>query len=231
MSGLGQPAQAVIARVAKRFSGTWEADGGSPDAWLTIAGKRIAVDVTAISLSLAGRTRPRLRFDRVVLGLLRRLRAGLTPIVPDGEAVVLTVTAPIRLPAQTAAALEKQIRDSLADGPGRLEIEEAICGNQVRARLVKGVSRRMPKVIGFVHNPDSDADVLLDLTQSMLQQIGAAADKPPPAAFTGDRWLAVVHEDGLPHAETYRQVYAQLAASTDYTKALLVLAGRVESLT
>jgi hypothetical protein len=231
MSGLGQPAQAAVARVAKRVSGTWEAaDGGSPDGWLTIDGKRIAVDVVTLDLNLADRTRPRLRFDRVVLGLFRRLRAGIAPSVPDGDAVLITVTAPIRLPAQTAAALEDRVRDGLAKRPTHVEIDEAMCGNQVRARVVKDVSRRTPKVIGFVHNPDSDADLLLDLTQAMLQQIGAAADKRPPAAFTGDRWLVVVHESGLPHPETYRHIYATIADTTDFNQVLLVLAGRVENL-
>jgi hypothetical protein len=49
----------------------------------------------------------------------------------------------------------------------------------------------MSQVIGFVHNPDSDPDVLLRLTQSLLQHIGAAAGKRAPKKFTGDRWLVV----------------------------------------
>ena len=232
MSRLGKAEQAAIELVARRFSATWEeADGGSPDAYLTIAGKRIAVNVTAIQPGIAERTRPHLRFDRVALGLVRRLRAGLSEVVPDGEAVVLTVTAPIRLPAKTAAALESRIRDGLAGRPTRVEIEETICGNQVRARLVRGVSKRSSKVIGFVHNPDSDPDLLLGLTQALLQSIGAAADKPPPETFTGDRWLVVASEDGPPHIETYRQIYSQLSMSTDFNEVLMVLAGgRVESL-
>ena len=89
----------------------------------------------------------------------------------------------------------------------------------------------MSKVIGFVHNPDSDPDVLLRLAQSLLQHIGAAADKRPPGKSTGERWLVVANEDGHSHIETYRHVYSQLSVSTDFKKILVVLAGgRVETL-
>ena len=89
----------------------------------------------------------------------------------------------------------------------------------------------MSKVIGFVHNPDSDPVVLLRLTQTLLQHIGAAADKRRPEKFTGDRWLVVAHKDGLSYIETYRHVCSQLSISTDFKKILMVLAGgRVETL-
>jgi hypothetical protein len=235
MSRLTKQEQAAIEVVAKHFSATWEkADGDSADAYVTLAGKRIAVEVTAIKQSMAersGLTKPRLRFDRVALRVVGGLRAGLSEFVPDGEAVVLTITAPIRVPSKTAAALETIVRDRLARRSTPVEIKDTICGNQIRVRRVKGVSRQMPKVIGFVHNPDSDPDVLLRLTQSLLQHIGAAADKRPPEKFTGDRWLVVANEDGLSYIETYRHVYSQLSISTDFKKILMVLAGRrVESL-
>jgi hypothetical protein len=237
MRKLGKQEQAAIEVVAKHFSATWEkGDGESPDAYVTFAGKRIAVEVTAIKQSIAERgdfTQPRLRFDRVALRVVGSLQAALSEFVPDGEAVVLTITAPIRLPSKTATALESKIRDRLARRRStQVEIKDTIYGNQIRVRLVKGASRRMSKVIGFVHNPDSNPDVLLRLTQSLLRHIGAAADKPLPERFTGDRWLIFANEVGLSYIETYRQVYSQLSISTDFKKVLMVLAGgRVEALT
>lgn len=235
MSRPRKQVQAAIESVARHFSATWEqGDGEAPDAYVTIAGKRIAVEVAAIEQGIAGQgdlTKPRLRFDKAVLRLVGALQAALPEVVPDGEAVILTVTAPIRLPSKTAAALETKVRDCLAHRSAPVEVKDTIYGNQIRVRLVQGVSRRMSKVIGFVHNPESDPDVLLCLTQSLLQHIGAAADKRPPENFAGDRWLVVANEDGLPHIETYRHVYSQLAPSTDFKKILMVLAGgRVETL-
>jgi len=65
----------------------------------------------------------------------------------------------------------------------------------------------------------------------LLQEIGAAADKPQPKKFTGERWLVIADEDGFLQIEIYRQVHAQLSIATGFKKILMVLAGgRVESL-
>lgn len=227
--------QAAVEVVARQFSATWEkADGDWPDAYLTVGGTRIAVELTAIKRGIAGQAglaRPRLRFDKVVLRLVGGLQAALSEIVPDGAAVVLTVTAPIRLPGETAAALEAMIREGLARRPAKVEIKDWVHGNRIRARLVQGVAAQASKVIGFVHNPDCDPEVLLQLAQSFLQQIGAAAARRPPGKFRGERWLVVVDDAGLSPIETYRQVYVQLSLSTDFKRILMLLpGGRIETL-
>jgi hypothetical protein len=236
MTALRKREQAAIEAVARHFSATWEngADG-SPGAYLTVAGKRVAVEIAAVepnSPERGGLTKPRLRFDRVALRLIGGLQAALSEVVPDGQAVILTITAPIRLPARTAAALEDRIRVCLARRSAPVEIKDTIHGNGIRIRLVGGVPRRMAKVIGFVHNPDTDPDVLMHLTLSLAQHIGAAASRRAPKRFTGDRWLVIAHEDGLPLVESYRHVYAQLSIPSDFKEVMMVLpGGRVEALT
>ena len=234
MSALRKEERAAIEAVAAQLPASWEEGGGSPDAYMTIGGKRIAVEVAAIGRrSAAGedRAKPCLRFDRVVLRLIGGLRDALREVVPDGQAVMLTVTAPIRLPGKTAAALESRLRDCLARRSTKVEMAETIHGNRVRLRIVKGVSAKASKVIGFVHNPETDAEIVLNLAQSLLQEIGAAADKPQPKKFTGERWLVIADEDGFLQIEIYRQVHAQLSIATGFKKILMVLAGgRVESL-
>lgn len=234
MSELTKREQLAIEALARHCCGTWEnGTEDSPDAYVTVAGKRIAVEVGVIKQRIGERggfAKPRLRFDRVALGFVGGLQAALREFVPHGQTVILTITAPIRLPSKTATALEHKIRVCLASRSAQ-EVKDTIHGNQIRVRLVKGVSRQMSEVIGFVHNPGSDPDVLLRLTQSLLQQIGAAAGKRPPKKFTGDRWLVIADEDGFPHIETYRHIYSQLSISTDFKKILIVLAGgRVETL-
>ena len=238
--GVGGLIEGTLETVARRYSATLEwGEGDAPGPYLTIAGKRIAVEVAAIKRGIGKGgeiTKPRLRFDRVALRLVKELQAALSGIVPDGEAVVVTITAPIRLPAKTAAALAGKVRDRLAhrsawQRSAWMKFEDTIHGNRIRVRRVTGVSVQTSRVIGFVHNPDSDPDVLLGLTQSLLQHVGAAADRHRPKDFAGDRWLVVAHEDGFAHVQTYRQVYAQLGISTDFKRSLLVRAGgRVEDL-
>jgi hypothetical protein len=236
MSELTKRQHLAIEAVARHFSATWEnGSEDSPDAYVTVAGKRVAVEITAIKQRIGERgdlAKPRLRFDRVALGFVGGLQASLRKFVPDGQTVILTITAPIRLPAKTAAALEHKIRFCLARPPAQMEVNERIHGNEIRARIVKGVSTQTSKVIGFVHNPDSDPHVLFRLTQSLLRHIGAAAGERAPKNFTGDRWLVIANEDGLSHIDTYRHIYSQLSIPTDFKKILILLAGgRVETLT
>ena len=207
MSGVGKRERAALEAVARHFSATWEKGEAPPDAYLTIAGKRIAVEVTTTKLRIAergGLTKPRLRFDRVALGFVRRLQA----------------------------APEDNIRTYLARQSAQGEAKHTIHGNQIRVRLVKGGSRRTTKVIGFVHNPDSDPDVLFDITLSLIERIGAKARTGAPARSADDRWLVLAGDDRFSYIEPYRHVYSQLSIPTGFKKILVVLAdGRIETLT
>jgi hypothetical protein len=66
----------------------------------------------------------RLRLDKVVLRVVGGLQAALADVVPDEVAVIFTVTAPIRLPAKTAAFLESLVRDARPCGERREVIHE-----------------------------------------------------------------------------------------------------------
>ena len=234
MSQLRKRERAAIAAVAKHFSATWgESDDGS-DAHLSFAGTRIAVKVATIRQPIrrpADAPKPRLRFDKVVRQLIGRLQAALRESVPDGTTVLFTCTAPIRLCAKTAEALEHKITARLARRSMQVQYKDTIHGNQIRMRLVRSRSRQVAKVIGLVHNPDSDPDILLHLMHSLLQVSGAAADHGGPAKSLKPHWLVVVIDSGFSHIETYRQIYAELSIPTEFTKILLVFADdRVETL-
>ena len=123
MRDLKKQERAAIDAVARRFSATWEKGSDPPDAYLMVAGKRVAVDFATLKPPGTGHgnaAKLRLRFDKVVTRLMDRLRATLGETVPDGMTVLLTITAPIRLPSKTAAALEDKIQTLLGRGsPGR----------------------------------------------------------------------------------------------------------------
>ena len=106
----------------------------------------------------------RLRFDKVARRLIETLDTSLKERVPDGQAVVFTLTAPIRLPAKTVATIEGLVRSGLPDS----EIRKTIHGNEVRLRHIPAVRANMPKVMGFVHNPDADPGLILALAEARL---------------------------------------------------------------
>ena len=124
-----------------------------------------------------GNARPGLRFDKVATGLIERLQTTLGDTVPKDTTVLLTVTAPIRLPAKTAAALEDKILTLLGRGSTGRDAKDTIHGNRVRIRLLRAKAGQTPRVIGFVHNPDSDPLLLLNMASELLELINAEAGR------------------------------------------------------
>ena len=118
-------------------------------------GRKIAERITSAGIQL--------RFDRVALRLIGDLQAGVDDVLPQDESIVFTVTAPIKHPAKTSAALQRLLRD-LPSG----NIRQTINGNEVSARKVNAVLTGMPRVMGFVHNHERNHDLILDLAESKL---------------------------------------------------------------
>ncbi|MDE2487072.1 MAG: hypothetical protein KGO51_06715 [Alphaproteobacteria bacterium] len=104
---------------------------------------------------------PRLRFDRVAQRLVAEVQAALDAAIPKGDAVIVTVSAPIRLPSRTAVALQAFVRGRLAEDVAGPIAPEIICGNRVQAWIVRGGVRDGPGVVVFVCNPEPAPDRLL----------------------------------------------------------------------
>ena len=183
-----------------------------------VAGKRVAVDLITLKRRGTGQpnaAKPRLRFDNVATRFIERLQATLGETVPDGMTVLLTITAPIRLPSKTAASLEDKIQTLLGRGsPGR-DKKETVHGNRVQIRLLRDEAERAPKMIGFVHNSDSDPLLLLNMTRELLELISAEARRRAPR-LAGDRWLVVISAGGISCLEVYRYIYSHLRMATGF---------------
>jgi hypothetical protein len=232
MRDLKKQERAAIEAVARRFSATWETGSDPPDAYIMVDGKRVAVDITTLKRRGTGNAaKPRLRFDKVATRLIERLQATLGETVPDGMTVLLTITAPIRLPSKTAASVEDKIHALLGRGSPRRGEKGTIHGNRVQIRLLRDESARAPKMIGFVHNSDSDPVLLFDMTCELLELFHAEARRRT-RRLAGDRWLAVIGAGGSSCLEAYRHIYSQLRMATDFEKILMVFGdGRVGMLT
>ena len=233
MRDLKKQERMAIDAVAGRFSATLEKGSDPPDAYLTVDGKRVAVDITTLKrrgTDHGNDNKPGLRFDKVATRLIERLQASLGGTVPDGLTVLLTITAPIRLPAKTAASLEDKIQSLLGRGsPGRDE-KGTIHGNRVRIRLLRVQSERAPKLIGFVHNCDSDSLRLLNMTCELLELISAEAGRAPRLA--GDRWLVLISAGEISWLAAYRYIYSRLRIATGFKQIVMVFGnGQVGILT
>jgi hypothetical protein len=133
-----------------------------------------------------------LRFDKVATRVLDRLQTNLADAVPEATIVLVTITAPIRVPAKTAAELEERIRHA----PRERDMKATIHGNRVHIRFVTHQWRRAPKVIGFVHNDEKDAPQLLNTAAALMEQLTRRrrSVRAPDAS-----WLPI-----------YRYVFSQL---------------------
>lgn len=233
-SGAGK--SQVLEAVASQLEATcdlWR--GANPGAWLELNGRRIAAQVVPISKKIVTRDglgHPRLRFDRVALRLVRDLHIALRESVPRHATLVITVTAPIRKSSRTVVSLVDEIGRMLARKRARVDMRESIEGNRIEARLVNDLSGRASRAIAFVHNPDSDPEVLFGVTAVVLQAIAFAAARDVPKRMAAARWLVMADETGLAQPATYRHVCAQLAPVSGFERILLVLAdGHIETLT
>jgi hypothetical protein len=222
MRKAGKIEQAAIEAVARHFSASVPEGRDPPDTCLSVAGKRTALAVTCIDSQVAARARvtpPRLRFDRVALRLVDDLRTALGGSVPDGQTVLVTITAPIRLPARTATAIEEKIGKLVATRAAPARLTATIHGNGVQVHLLKGGTGRTARLIGFVHNPDSDPGILIDVARAQLARIGSGE------RTAGPRWLIVASQNAPVPIEACSHVCSQLGIGRVFERTLAVVPG------
>ncbi len=127
-----------------------------------------ALTLEARLLKSAGEGLPnlQLRQDKVVLRVAVRLQEALGDVVPRDVTVLVTMTAPIKLPGRTVGAVQERIEAAL---PGRDDVSEVIHGNSVRICFAKGRLADKRKVVLLVHNRDVDGEALMGLAQSLVE--------------------------------------------------------------
>ena len=223
MRELKRHERVAVEAVAERFSASWEQGSGTADAYVKVAGKRIAVDIRILnrrSTRPGKNAKPHLRFDKVATRVIQRLKATFAKIVPAGTTVLVTITAPIRLASKTTASIDEKIRTLLGQRSLGRDEKGPIHGNHVQIRLLLDVSKHAPKLIGFVHNRDTDPVLLLNTTSGMLHLFGAEAGKRI-AKPTGGRWLVVISPDEVSCLEAYRYIFTELRIPTALKKILI----------
>ena len=109
-----------------------------------------------------------LRFDRVAVRVLGALRVSVETAPGATDAILVTLTAPIRSPARTVEQLKRET-GALSSTSGRADRSFGIQGNLARIRRIEPGLEGPAKFIGFVHDPDLDPDPLLDLAERWLR--------------------------------------------------------------
>ena len=227
-SELMKEPQSDIEAVAKHFSATWQSADGAPSAYLTVRGKKIALDVADL-MQQRPRTKSvakvRFREDKVAQRVLRDLESALNAHVPAGKSVILTLGAPIKVANKLVVALTSLLVTYLESGPEEVDEKRTILGNRVRFRVVKPGSKWPAKVIGFVFTGDPAPSVLENAMNALRDEIVARAKRRMPKGFAGDRWLVLHNDNWIADVKTYRRGYSLLAPAHEFTKILMVSGG------
>jgi hypothetical protein len=201
---------------------------------MTVAGRRIAVDIAVVVPRRLGRNRmakPRLRDDAVARRVLRDIETALRQHVPTGKTVILSLGAPIKEPKRLVVVLTEMLLTALAGGIGDIEGKKTILGNRVQFRILGDNLQWKSRMIGFVFSGDPKLGVLVDAMRSLHDEIAARMKKHKPARRSGDRWLVLVSDRWIADIKTYRRICSQLPAVGSFKKILMVLeGGRVEAL-
>jgi len=223
LRNLSKPERAAIEAVARRFSVKPEGDDPLSGAYRPGNGKRVAIQIATLTPGGAGKgkaAKPHLRFDKVATRVLESLRSALEKMAPGGATVLFAISAPIRLASKTTAALETKIQDLLERGSRDRAIKAAINGNRVTIRILRTAAARAPRMIGFVHNADSDPIPLFNLTRDLLRALRAKGGRERRTAPV--RWLVVRGAPEVSWFETYRCIYWQMRTTHDYDKVVLM---------
>lgn len=133
--------------------------------------------------------------------------------------VLVTVTAPIRLPAKTAAALDQRMAVLLRRRPPVRPHKAVIHGNRVQMLVLPQAPPRTPKMLGFVHNDDDDPPQLFAMTRELLKLIGPAVSRPD--SVNADRWLLLITSAAVSCLPVYRYLMSQLPMATGFNRVLM----------
>jgi hypothetical protein len=202
----------AVESIARRYAATQVRRQGAAGGCFRIGNRRVCLEV--LDMSRARSAEPRLRFDRVALGLIARLQESLSASVPDGRTVVVTVTAPSRQDSRTGAILSQEIGGLLA--AGRTSLRRTIHGNRTEVRILAGGTARTPRLVGFVHNPKPDPALLFEATRCVLARIDSGK-----STRSGERWLVIDNRDGLSPVRALAQVCSALRVAQVFRRILL----------
>jgi hypothetical protein len=233
MRDLTKQERSAVEAAAKLFSARWEKAANAHEANLTIGGKRVTLEIATLKTRPTNRAKaakPRLRFDKAVNRLMRRLQSFASESVPDGATVLVTLPAPIRQWSKTAADLQPKIQSLLSGRLASRDHKTSIHGNRIQIRVLRHKVKEGTKLIGFVHNPDTDALLLLNMTRELLEVMNAE-----PRNATGkssdQRWLVLDSPAPSSFLETYSYIASQLRIPTHFAKVSIVFAdGHADSL-
>jgi len=222
--------QFVMNALASAMSATWREGGASPDAYLDLAGRTVAVEVSRLTQHVRnedGESVPRLSEDVGAFRIADDLNLALRDEIPDRVGVLLIMHAPIQNVRKTKQDLLNRIRQIFRTGDAvgsSLQLE--IRGNNVQLSVHGGLDEDRKKVFAAVPNRHSSADIGRNAWEMLEERIRTKAQKCAAIAATMPVWLALFNDyEVLADAETYRCALRSIDVAHPFEQILLIGGG------
>lgn len=201
------------------------ADGEDPpDIYLTFASSRVGVEVTRLSqftFEQDGTLGNRTTQDSFALRLLEDLDMMIGPSLPDDISFLVSVEVPVL----HAARFRKELMDWVAKVADSsvlgVKHERMIDDSKVSISIIP-LRPSEKKIVGFVVNKNSSADILLNARLVLEDRIRIKSNLCDPLAKVGPIWLAVLNAYWLADAETYTLASRQLNIMHCFERVFLV---------
>jgi len=216
----------VIKSVAKEFSGTWRPGEDPPDAYLSINGQEIAVEISTLvqTMTVNGRTQSRLSDDVPAGDLLDKLNVELQRLIPDRHRIIITLKSPILQFRKTADALTEMLCRRLRDIQSFTITERiTINSNKIILARERDLKQNHKKVCGIVASTRfRNCDIMSNALHILGERISIKTKKCMKIQSTNSVWLALLNEYPVTDAQTYRDALSQISIPHRFEKILLV---------
>lgn len=201
------------------------ADGDDPpDIYLTLGGSRIGVEVTRLSqftIEPDGTLGNRTTQDSFGIRLIEDLNTKLGPLLPQNVSLLIGVHVPVPNASRFRKEVTEWVTQVVASPNLGTEDERNIDGSNVSISVIPERPSGK-KIVGFIVNKHSSADILLNARLVLEERIRTKSKLCEGLAQAGPVWLAVFNDYWLADANTYAAACRQLKMCHCFERMFLV---------
>lgn len=194
-----------------------------PDFYLIIEGRRVAVEVTRLVQSTFdenGTLDNRLTQDMFGLKLVDKLNEELGPCLPENMYIDLSIEVPVSDPTLFTKKLFDLVKKIAACHPTIPKQKFIIAESRITILTIQ--ERRDKKIVGYIINKNSSADILLNAEISISERIIVKNISCQKLFPIGPVWLAMLNDYMLADAHTYTRALGSLDLQHNFEKLFLI---------
>lgn len=210
------------------FGGKYKGGEDPPDAYITLNGQRIAVEVTMLveQITRNGKTRSRFADEVPVWDIASELEQKIGDSIPDNSWLYLGLPSPINEISKFKKELARISLEFIKSGVERTD--KNILGNRVSLYFYRTEKSPKRKVAQFVSSRQS---FYIDQAELILRDRIEVKNKKIARLAFDEYWLALINTYWPASIEIYRKIYDRLEIEHKFDKIFIIdQAGKVESL-